>query len=788
MNKIVFNIVMLLLLISGSTLNAQILPALQQAFTNYQQKVFQEKMFMHTDKESYLVGELIWFKIYNVDATNRQPATISKIAYVEVLDQQNNPILQTKIELNNGSGSGSLDIPNMAKSGKYKLRAYTNWMKNFGPDVFFEKPLVLLNPQNAPEKQNATNNTTDLQFFPEGGDLVVGITSTVGFRAISPNGKGIFLKGAVVDDRNDTVARFQTLKFGNGQFKFTPISGRTYKAIAIISNGEVLIKELPLALRQGYVMNLTHTNSGKLDLVVRTNIAANRVYAFIHQGKKVIVALDASIDEKKATLQIDKEKLPEGISYITIFDQEGKPVCERLFFKPPTKKLQILAKSDLLQYKQRQKVAVNIETKNEISQPKEANLSVSVRKLDSLEFKNQNDITSYMWLSSELKGEFESPEYYLNNTTEESNQALENLLLTQGWRKLNWTEVLQNTTPSFKYLPEYNGHIVSGTLKNGNVPSEVNTLVYMSVPSRRLQFYASKTDANGKFLFNTKDFYGSNEVIIQTNYKIDSTSTISIQSPFSEQYSTTKYTPLTLQQNVIGQLEKRNLGVQVQNMYVSNQMKQFYAPNVDSTDFFQTAYKTYKINEYTRFNRLEDVLREYVREVLVSKRNNNFHMNMVSKTVYFSEDPLVLIDGVPHFDFNKLMTIDPNVFEKLEVVRDQYYYGSIMAEGILKFTTYKSKLSTVELDPHAIVLDYEGMQLQREFYMPVYDNAEQKNSRLPDFRNVLYWSPNLTTNVKGVGQFSFYTSDQPGTYIGVIQGMTNEGLAGSKTFTFEVVK
>ncbi|MGH7238370.1 MAG: hypothetical protein ACREGF_07585, partial [Candidatus Saccharimonadales bacterium] len=110
------------------------------------------------------------------------------------------------------------------------------------------------------------------------------------------------------------------------------------------------------------------------------------------------------------------------------------------------------------------------------------------------------------------------------------------------------------------------------------------------------------------------------------------------------------------------------------------------------------------------------------------------------------------------------------------------YYGPAVEDGIFSFTTYKGDLGGVELDPRAIVVDYEGMQMRREFYSPVYDTQEQVASRIPDFRNLLYWTPLVNTQ-EGV---SFYTSDQPGKYVGVIQGITANGDAGSKYFTFEV--
>lgn len=161
---------------------------------------------------------------------------------------------------------------------------------------------------------------------------------------------------------------------------------------------------------------------------------------------------------------------------------------------------------------------------------------------------------------------------------------------------------------------------------------------------------------------------------------------------------------------------------------------------------------------------------------------------MFNEVRLLEDDPLTLYNGIPVFDMNKAFAIDPLKVKKLEVVNSRYYYGPARFDGVLSFTGYKDDLAGFEIDPRALVLDYEGLQLQRKFYSPVYDTEEQRSSRVPDFRNALYWQPDAYTNAQGKTNLSFFTSDQPGKYIGVIQGLTLNGEAGSKYFTFEVKK
>src|SRR6476661_4880303 len=134
-----------LLLLQRGWAQAGAADAIKQQFANYQQNTLQEKLYAHTDKNAYVAGELIWFKLYYVNAATNQPLDLSKVAYVEVLDADGKAVAQAKIALKEGQGSGSLFIPLSAASGRYTLRAYTNWMKNFGSSQLFEKPIVLVN-------------------------------------------------------------------------------------------------------------------------------------------------------------------------------------------------------------------------------------------------------------------------------------------------------------------------------------------------------------------------------------------------------------------------------------------------------------------------------------------------------------------------------------------------------------------------------------------------------------------------------------------------------------------
>ncbi|MBB6128596.1 hypothetical protein [Mucilaginibacter lappiensis] len=768
--------------------SAQAFDHITNSFNQYQRESVQEKIFVHTDKSTYLPGEIIWFKIYSVDANRHKPINLSKVVYIDVLDHEQNGVLQAKISMKNGIGSGSLYIPVSLSSGNYKLRGYTNWMKNFSPDYYFEKTILIVNPLRMPEAETTQAQVGyDVQFFPEGGNLIGGIASKVAFKVTTPKGLGLeAYKGFIVDGHNDTVARFEPLKFGMGSFIFNPTINTTYKAIIKTAAGDVISKELPAINSQGYTMQLKDNGGTQLEVTVN-GVGAGEVYLFAHTRQIIKIAESAVMNSRTASFTIDKEKLGEGISHITIFNNAKQPVCERLYFKRPKQQLLIEASADLAQYAVRKKVSINISAKSIVGNPLPANLSLSVFRVDTLQHADEGDIVNYLWLKSDLRGNIESPGYYFKNINAETDVALDNLMLTQGWRRFQWSNILNVKPEVFNFLPEYNDHLITAKVSNtvtGQPAGDV--LVYLSVPGKRVQLYASKSDSLGRLIFNTKQLFGPGEIIVQTNSERDTTFRIDVLSPFSEQYTKYNMPGINITPGMQKTLEEHSVAMQVQNIYAGNKIKQFYDPGVDSSGFFGKPYKTYLLDNYTRFTTMEEVLREYIREVNVVQSHKRYHIKVLNDKGFLDGDPLVMLDDVPVFNIDKVIAIDPLKVKKLEVIRERYYYGPSVHEGILSYTTYKGDLGGVEMDPHAVVLDYEGLQLQREFYSPVYDTDEAVKSRIPDFRNLLFWQPNVNINTDGKGQLSFYTSDQTGKFIGLIQGLTPNGDAGSRYFTFDV--
>jgi hypothetical protein len=762
---------------------------LKEKFQNYQQNALTEKLFVHTDRNFYLTGETIFSKIYSVDGLFNKPLDVNQVAYVEILDAENQPVIQTKIKLDDGLGNGATDIPLNIKTGNYKLVAYTSWMRNFDQQYFFEKDISIFNALVESEQKAASGTSeskVQAQFFPEGGNLVDGLKSKIAFQVTDATGAGIAFNGAIINQNNDTLARFTPHIFGIGNFLLTASKGNKYTAVIRTANGTT-VHDLPPVFDQGFVMSLEGQGSATLKISVATNKsgqAEKPVYLFIHTRGGLLTALKQVVSSSgEASFNLESNQLGDGISHLTIFDKSLKPVCERLYFKQPENILNVTAGTNKSVYQKRENVNLGVQTLNEVSAPVPASLSLSVYKVDELQPTEEVNIVNYLLMSSDLGGKIESPGYYLNSSDKAAIVAVDNLMLTHGWRRFRWEDVERSSYPVIHFNPDVEGVTVRAKVTDslGNALSGANA--FMSVVSKQLQFYPGMTNTRGIVQFYTSDFFGKNEIVVQPFGK-SMRYQVTLLSPFADSHKRSASIALNVPATATDLLTSYSIHAQVQRAFQA----EIKLPRavVDSMSFFGTPDKVYRLSDYTRFPTMGEVLKEYVPEVIVRRKNKKAQLFILDKTrqVFFENEPLILIDGVPIFDTDLIVSLSATQIKKIELLNEKFFYGPFILNGIISFKTVDGDLGGFKLPREAFVFDYEGLQLNKEFYHPQYNTS--KSDRTPDFRNVLLWQPTVKTNTNGKSEITFPTSDVKGKFIGVLQGISPNGLVGSKTFTFEV--
>jgi hypothetical protein len=771
---------------------SQVSEILQQQFKDYNQQRLREKLFAHTDKTFYLTGETLWFKLYNVEANEHTPISISKVAYVEVMNNAKRPVLQAKIELKDGFGDGSFVLPASLNSGSYVLRAYTNWMKNFDENFYFQKAITIVNTGKRPDWQSLEKKESyQIHFFPEGGNLVYHLQSKIAFHITDQYGKGVEGTGAVTNTQNDTVAKFRSLQFGMGNFYFIPQSFNDYKVTVRLNNGEVITSSLPQAYKEGLVMQLSSVDTGHLQVIVHSSDAASNslVYLLIHTRQTIKMVVGKKLNAGMVEWIVDKSLLGDGISNLILFNEARQPLCERLYFKRPVRKMNIDVRANSNEYEVRSKVGLKLATSNKKGELIDSHLSLSVFRIDSLQQQDANTIESFLWLTSDLQGCIESPLYYFENkNSREAEEATDNLMLTNGWRRFRWDNIIKGEKPMFQFLPEYEGLILQAKLTDKNSGEPVaGVKSFLSVPAEKFHVANAVSNKDGKAAFVIKNIYGPGELILQTDSNSNRYRTELLNS-YTEKNESLFFTRFYLPENWKNQLAYHNINTQLFNAFQPVHFQQFAIPAVRDTNvFYGNPDKKYLLDDFTRFPTMEEVMREFIAEVRVRKEKDDFHYEVLNIPYqsHFDSDPLVLIDGVPVYNINKIVSFDPLKIKKVEVVARKYFWGNTVNNGIVSYTTYNGDLAGFELDPDAVILEFQGLQLKREFYHPDYSTADKRSSRLPDARNVLCWMPNVELK-EGKKEVSFYTSDVSGTYAITVQGINASGFSGSNTILISV--
>jgi len=369
-----------------------------------------EKAYLQFDKPYYAASDTIYFKAYITTGAQHKLSGLSGILYIELINPENVVGQSIILPVTAGVTWGDLALADTLKGGEYRVRAYTNWMRNEGDSSFFEKSI-----------QKAAKSKIDVQFLPEGGSLIAGNYSKVAFKAIGPEGLGTDIKGTITDDAGAEVCTFESTHLGMGEFNIVPEAGKIYKANISYADGKIATIELPKAVNTGYTINLNNADPDSIKVRVTGSSGSpiDKLSLIAQSGGTVYYAAENQSGNKFFTAAIPKRKFPTGIVQFTLFSQTGEPLNERLAFinNNDRLKLDLQAKEN---YKPRQKVKLEIVAKDKNNSPVTGSFSVSITDETKVPVNEVSEcsILPAILLTPDLKGTIEEPNYYFTNINE----------------------------------------------------------------------------------------------------------------------------------------------------------------------------------------------------------------------------------------------------------------------------------------------------------------------------------------------------------------------------------
>jgi hypothetical protein len=763
-----------------------------------------EKAYLHFDKPYYAAGDTIYFKAYVTLGEKHELSTLSGILHVDLINTNNKIDQSIKLQLQDGVAWGDFTLPDSLPPGNYRVRAYTQWMRNEGEDAFFYQtiPVASITNNKIPEsiaRHPLTNNKADVQFFPEGGSLVAGIRSKVAFKAIGTSGLGIDVKGVIADNGNKEVTSFASVHLGMGYFYLTPEEGKTYRAKLTFADGAQTVIDLPKPETKGIALTINNDSIPKASVRIAANPAyylenKNTDYMLLIYSGGITTTVLCKLDSAVITMDILKRRLHTGIATITLFSPAGEPLCERLLFVQNYDQLNVSITPDKTVYTKREKINIRLNVKNRADSAAMGHFCVSVTDESKVptDENNESTILTTLLLTSDLKGYVEQPNYYFTKTSEAALNNLDLVMLTHGYRRFEWKKILNNEYPPTAYQPE-KGLEISGQVKNFfGKPIAKGTITLL--PSKGGPLISTLTDDKGMFHFSNLIFYDTTRFVLSAvNAKGKNSTKLAWfndkPEPFISANPFQQSMPDTSLSAYIENTKKErnewiNYGKGKGIMLKEVKIKEKKEPDHHSTGLIAefAADQVIRGKDILYGGPLSMRLAAgLVHRVHFVPAGGNSLVPINNITLV---QMLVVIDG----NIGKLDDVSTDEVEKIDVFLppNSLVYGIDGLGGVLAITTKPRTLMAENIASIGILpIAPMGFYKAKEFYSPKYDYQNLNTKRL-DLRSTIYWQPEIQTDKDGSALFNYYNADGTGTYKVVIEGIDNKGNLGRQVYRYKV--
>lgn len=827
-----------------------------------------EKLYLHLDKYNYTTQDTIWFKAYVLQEPYLEASEKSGICYVELVNDQSQVTKRIKIPLRYGLGWANISLAEMdLSSGTYVLRAYTNWIRNFGDWSVYTANVFISNlvageiaaKEKTATKKNATSGYSvpqksvtkvpvgsdtlalDLQFMPESGRLLAGITSKVGFKALGKSGKGVDIKGKVFDDKKREVGSFKSFYKGMGDFELSPEKGAVYHAAVVLPGGQVKNYPLPVVYEDGTALKISN-EPGHTDVSV-TMVAGGKAknaegYFLVGQARGVVcyaVPVDLTAGMAKET--ISKKIFPSGIARFTLLNRNGIPLNERMIYIDHRDQLNIAVQTTGFQHRFRDSIALNLKVSNKNNEPVQGSFSLAVTDDGQVQgnSKGKVNMVAQFLLASDLKGEIEDAEFY-GDTSLRASRALDRLLLTQGWTGYDWKDVFDPKPVRYLAEPEF---VITGKVSsvfNGIAAARVNL-----IGQKPLVIRDTVAASDGRFIFKNLPLSDSASYKIQAYNKKGKGFLVNLEV---DEWQPPVFGALPIaekeadEDSVLLAKVKTTTELLARNDKISGRLLQ--EVNISAKKIVKKSYNLNGPGEADQILTEKDLQKEGKKNLydLLFQHITNlktgsylfppspirkYGMMIGGKVVkivmdgvdldqtyhyYQSLDPtdaasegmreryLYLIENLDRFTAEDITGIEVMHSPRYNAGYNRQFLSTAetmfskngVATGIggvsgvdyayIEISTRGGKGPFMKQSMGAYVLKPLAFTLPKRFYTPRYRSNVVDKSIL-DIRSTIHWEPNVVTNEKGEATVSFYAADQAASYTIVMEGTDMNGQMGS---------
>lgn len=755
--------------------------------------ILYEKVYLHVDRDLYSPGDDIWFKSYLVSGINNKLIQGYKNIYVQLISESGKVVLNRLLLSIDGTTNGDFNLSTDIAEGNYKIRAYTKYLENFGDESFFYKNIQIAAAINSFEVQEKTENEVDryidVAFLPESGSFVLNAINHIAFKAINGKGKGIPVSGKVVDENGNEVVSFQSKYKGMGKFIMMPQENKSY--FALIDEYPDFSFSFDPATENGVCLNYKPDGNYlqfTLTRNLKTNTTQNYYLNATHKGIELFSS-QIVMNEFQHAQRLYKGLFPLGISQITLYDSNNNKMAERLVFIQGPKEPTLQINSNKNDYKNREKVEIDIASLLPTNDTISAGLSIAIVHEDYFDAKgiNQN-IESFLLLDSDLKGSIESPaSCFINENNISSNEKLDLVMMVNGWRSYYWNDLEDKVRLKLPGWADI-GLTLKGDVKSlwGEKPVDFGNVV-LGPFSKNLLFEEAITDLRGNYEFDRLYLKDSALIMINSetrrglrrtipslkpqnifNSLVDTTAIKNIcpkvDIPFKF-YRDNYYRLLAERDYKIkdGSILLGEVEVEAERMSIGDGHFRLYGEPDISIKITDDDLHYFGVIDYLQMKGIAGVRVD----------GDQVRIRMGSR------QPLLVIDGL-ETDWDRLRDIPMGDIDKIEILKTGFttaVYGSRGGDGVIAVLTKMGK-GDWEYEFKRIVRGritprVRGFQQAREFYSPKYSSLNINDPK-PDYRPTLFWNPNIRLE-NSETKIEFYTADNLARYKVIIEGISKNG-------------
>jgi len=734
----------------------------------------QETVAFRTDRDTYIAGEFIWIHANCLKSGTSVSSDLSKVIYIEVLDNENVPVKQFKLQTKEGGVSTEFELPETLPTGNYVIRGYTKWMRNYNPALYFTKNIAVVNPfsRNSFPKSDKVFNTDTIIFYPEGGKIIHNHNNKLTLQSLNKFGSGKSVSGEIISPSGNVVLNIETSTDGFASFNFNPKKTGIYK-FRFNGTDKAVTVPIPDILESGINLQLVEENDNSLTFMLSVenfdNNTSDGTVHIISSNGDFIKSYPVLLKDKEA-ISIGKETIPARYLSAILINNNGKILSSRYFTTSAKPAESLIVKTDNKNYSPRSRVSVNIKNSGL------KNITVSVIKECLLNYKTQIGKTN-----RPDNIPFQALKKMAKNGT-----SVNDLLLCFN----PFDDVLADA-PNISFLPEIKGEIISGTILNtDNRQPIVNKSFILSFVSKYPTISFSETDSLGKFEFIANRF-GEQEIVIQPfsrdttdlNYKVN------LDSEYSSEYEKRNTHPLYIESENIAEINKSIINMQVNALYSPFN---FY-PVTEKEEphplcFYGEPEISVLIDKFIELPTMEEIISEIVPFTHISRKKGvvNIDISENESSGPRDKNSFCMVDGVPIRNQNNLLKIDHMKVEKIDVINLDYFIRDNSFGKIMSIITIDGDMGAFEFDTRLFRQVHKSYSPTFLFNSPDYSVDSIRISRIPDFRNLLYWNSEIVFNDNNEAGFSFYTSDETTNYTIIAEGINSEGIIERQQLHFEV--